>query len=79
MNRRMYRFDSNGEMGALGNAASGVPVGRCSLPVAVSIIFLDRSLQPLFDEVQYVAVYDPTDNAFHQLCVRDAMVGRDEP
>ena len=74
MNRRMYRFDSNGEMGEpWGVPRSGVPVGRRPFPVTVSIVFLDRCFQPLLDEVQNVPINNPTGYALHQFSVRNAV------
>jgi hypothetical protein len=74
MKRRMYRFDSSGEIGApCGCAAPGVPVGRRPFPVTVSIVLFHRRFQPLLDEVQNVPIDDPTSDALHQFSVRNAI------
>ena len=41
--------------------------------MASSIVFLDRRLEPLLDEVQHVPVAHATGDALHQLGMRDAV------
>jgi hypothetical protein len=57
----------------LGRTLSGVPVGRCPLPVAVPIILFNRCIQPHLDEVQNVLVTDTPRYAFHQFGMWDAV------
>ena len=54
----------------LRRAAGAMPTAAHA-SLAITITFLDRCLEPQFDEAQHIAVHDTPGNRFEKLRVRD--------